>query len=94
MADKINESFHFIIYGLDADRFSTTDLIEEIYQEFKNSFGKMNKEDISCKNCEAEFYIETFTEILFCPHCGHELDLIDEDDLMFADDILELDFDE
>lgn len=46
LADKIKESFHFIIYGLDADRFSTTDLIEEIYQEFKNSFGKMNKEDI------------------------------------------------
>ena len=46
LADKIKESFHFIIYGLDAERFSTTDLIEEIYQEFKNSFGKMNKEDI------------------------------------------------
>ena len=54
----------------------------------------MIKEDITCSNCEAEFYIETFTEVLFCPHCGHELDLIDEDDLVFDDEISELDFDE
>lgn len=53
----------------------------------------MNKEDISCSNCEAEFYIETCTEILFCPHCGHELDFINEDELIFDDDILEFDSD-
>jgi hypothetical protein len=46
LAEKIKGSFHFIIYGLDAERFSSSDLIEEIYQEIKNSFGKMNKEDI------------------------------------------------
>jgi predicted RNA-binding Zn-ribbon protein involved in translation (DUF1610 family) len=33
----------------------------------------MNKEEIICPSCEAEFYIESDNEIYFCAHCGSDL---------------------
>lgn len=33
----------------------------------------MNKEEIVCPLCEAESYIESDSEIYFCPHCGSDL---------------------
>jgi DNA-directed RNA polymerase subunit RPC12/RpoP len=38
----------------------------------------MNKEEIACASCEAEFYIESDQPVYFCAHCGSEL-LLDED---------------
>lgn len=34
----------------------------------------MTKEEIICPSCEAEFYIESDNEVLFCTHCGTALD--------------------
>lgn len=33
----------------------------------------MTTADIVCSHCEAEFYIETEYDILFCPCCGESL---------------------
>lgn len=38
------------------------------------------KEEIICPSCEAEFYIESDNEVLFCAHCGTALDESDEAD--------------
>jgi hypothetical protein len=38
------------------------------------------KEEIICPSCEAEFYIESDNEVLFCAHCGTSLDESEEDD--------------
>ena len=40
----------------------------------------MNKEEIICPSCEAEFYIESDNEVLFCAHCGTALDESTESD--------------
>jgi hypothetical protein len=46
LVKNLKQSFHLIMYGLDAERFSNYELVEEIYQEMKASLGKFNKEDI------------------------------------------------
>ena len=33
----------------------------------------MSTTEIVCSHCEAEFYIETEFDILFCPSCGESL---------------------
>jgi transcription initiation factor TFIIIB Brf1 subunit/transcription initiation factor TFIIB len=40
----------------------------------------MTKEEIICPSCEAEFYIESDNEVLFCAHCGTALDESTESD--------------
>lgn len=45
----------------------------------------MNKENITCPNCEAEYYVESFDPIKYCVSCGESLDDVeiyreDEDD--------------
>ena len=40
----------------------------------------MNKEEVTCPSCEAESYIESDSEIYFCPHCGSDLDIEEEFD--------------
>lgn len=39
----------------------------------------MNKQEIICASCEAEFYIESDSEVYFCPHCGSDIDQMDDD---------------
>jgi len=34
---------------------------------------RLNKEDIICSNCEAEFYVESEEDIIFCIACGEEI---------------------
>ncbi len=46
LVKNLKQSFHLIMYGLDAEKFSNHELVEEIYQEMKASLGKFNKEDI------------------------------------------------
>lgn len=44
--NNLKFSFHLILYGLDADRYSTNELITVIYEEIKSTFSKFNKDDI------------------------------------------------
>jgi Zn finger protein HypA/HybF involved in hydrogenase expression len=53
----------------------------------------MNKEEISCVSCEAEFYIESDQIAYFCPHCGSDLFLDEDLDDLQAMDEEELDED-
>jgi len=47
----------------------------------------MNKEEIACASCEAEFYIESDQPVYFCAHCGSELLSDDDlDDMITVDD--------
>lgn len=46
LSNNLKLSFHLILSGLDTERLNTYELIEEIYQELKTVFGKINKEDI------------------------------------------------
>jgi len=39
----------------------------------------LNKEEITCPNCEAEFYVECDEDIIFCVVCGQEIGEDDED---------------
>lgn len=39
----------------------------------------MNRLEVSCPNCEAEFYIETSEPIEFCACCGDRIE-VDEGD--------------
>ncbi len=52
----------------------------------------MTKEEIICPSCEAEFYIESDNEVLFCAHCGTALDESTESDDFW--DVLDQDSDE
>ena len=45
----------------------------------------MYKEEVTCSACEAEFYIESNSEVYFCVHCGNELDE-NNDDLVWDDE--------
>ncbi len=33
----------------------------------------MNKEEITCEHCEAEFYVECPEEICYCVCCGEQI---------------------
>jgi hypothetical protein len=44
----------------------------------------MTKEEIICPSCEAEFYIESDNQVLFCTHCGVALDESDDEDFWEA----------
>lgn len=33
----------------------------------------MNRQELTCSACEAEFYIETSEPVEFCPACGEPL---------------------
>lgn len=46
LENRAEESFHLIFYGLETEKFSSTDLIEEIYQELKNNMIKVTKDGI------------------------------------------------
>jgi|DEB0MinimDraft_6_1074348.scaffolds.fasta_scaffold887885_1 predicted RNA-binding Zn-ribbon protein involved in translation (DUF1610 family) len=39
----------------------------------------MNKEEIFCQNCEAEFYVESEYDIIYCIQCGEEIGYDDEE---------------
>jgi len=39
----------------------------------------MNKEDITCPHCEAEFYVECEENITFCVVCGEEIGYDEEE---------------
>lgn len=45
----------------------------------------MNKEEINCPNCEAEYYIEHDQDSLhYCPFCGD--DVVKEEELEIEED--------
>lgn len=50
-----------------------------------------NMEPTTCFNCEEEFKVESVYEteatICFCPFCGADLELDDEDELEDLDDV-------
>lgn len=42
----MKQSFHLIFYGLEIEKLTTGELIEEIYHELKLNLGKIQHEDI------------------------------------------------
>ncbi len=47
IANSLKMSYHIGMFGLDVERHSTYDLVEEIYQELKAQFVKVNKDGIN-----------------------------------------------
>jgi bifunctional DNase/RNase len=43
---QLKNSFHLLLYGLEIERLTTYELIEEIFNEIKNKVGKLEIEDI------------------------------------------------
>jgi Fe2+ or Zn2+ uptake regulation protein len=48
----------------------------------------MIKKEIQCDHCEAEFYVETDADVLFCVSCGDTVDNTDDEPL-YEDEELE-----
>jgi len=45
----------------------------------------MNKEDILCPHCEAEFYIESEESAIYCICCGDEIGDDEDEDVYWEE---------
>jgi len=46
ISTKLSNSFHLVLYGLDIEKFTTTELFEEIFEEMKSASLRIEREDI------------------------------------------------